>query len=382
MTMLRQPIGQKVEQRAAANPGDGEDDSVSSGSDDDALVLRAPVRPTARRTALAAVVLAVGGLGSGVYFLFAGVALVGVALVAWSAYVVPGWWRAMRRAVRGPEVLRMDSEGVTVCHGSVRGEVSTWSIGWPNVRSLTVHETALHANVQERAGPVTKVLSIDVVDHREVEGPSDHRERLLRWALLIGSTTSRTRLQVLLGMVGPAAARRIAAWLAAHQPGISLEVDVTGAGEAAPQPVPSRVAVLVARPGLRSELVERMRTMGLSPLVVQADDAEALTEQLRTCTAAIAVDTDAGLLSEAAARAGLDRVLLAVTPTSDPAALLSSDRAWTVLNLEEAQPPVDSPFEDGVVADATVALLEDRESLHRVWRVGPDGAPVAAEARA
>jgi hypothetical protein len=324
-------------------------------------------------------VLAVGGVTWGVYSVFAGQVLVGVVVFAWSAYVGPSWWRALRRPAGGPEVLRMDAAGVTVRHVG-RGEAVAWSVGWPQVRSFTVSEVGVPDHFREHLGPATKILTIEVLDHREVEGPSEHRERLLGWALLTGSTTTRTRLQLLLARVDADAVRRVAAWLAEHQPTVGLDIDVTGPGESPRKRVSSRVAVLVSRRALRTELVTRLREMGLRPEEVAADDVDALTGRLRTCTLVAAVDADAVPLSDAAARAGLDRVVLAGTTVADPTLLVRSGSAWTVLDLtqEEARAQPARPLDDEGIADAMVGLLKNRKSVRQVWRIGPDGVPVAA----
>ena len=352
---------------------------MESGNDEHALVLRVPTRHPVRGTAVAALALALGGMAGGIYVLFGGQILVGLVIVAWSAYLVPGWWRALRRPAGGREVLRMDALGVTVRHGRGRGEAVAWSVAWPQVRTLTVREVQVPVQLADHLGPVTKLLTIDVLDHQEVEGPADHRERLLGWALLAGTTTSRARLQIALAEVDQDAVRRIAAWLAENRPAVGLDIDVTGPEASTRQRVPSGVAVLATAKTLRTELEERLRAMGLRTQPADVDDADTLTERLRSCALVVAVDADPELLSDAAARAGVDRVLLAVTGVADPAPLVRSDRAWTVLDLTqgaEAKPAL--AVDDRIIVEGLAGLLANRDSVRQVWLIGPGGVPVAA----
>jgi len=334
---------------------------------------------------LAGTTLAAGSIIGGVYLLVAGYVLPGLVVAAWSVYLARGWWRALRRPAGGREVLRMDADGVTVHHGRGRGEPAAWSVAWPQVRAVTVREVGVPEQLQEHLGEVTKVVTVDVDDHRQVHGPADHRERLLAMALVTGTSTSRTRLQVFLGEAGPDAVRRLATWLAEHRPGVGLDFDVTGPRETARVRVASRVAVLAAGQELRMALAARLRARGLQPEMVDAEDPDALTARLRACTVLVAVDADAALVSAAAGQAGLDRVLLASTGGADTSALTSSDRAWTVLDLSPetaADPQRTRTLDSDTIAEAVLTLLAPRSSVRRAWRVGPDGEPVAVAERA
>jgi hypothetical protein len=357
----------------------GDTGAMSSGRDD-ALVLRAPMPGRVRGTAIAGLTLALGGVGGGLYCIVFGPVLVGLVIAGWSAYISPSWWRTVRQPVEGREVLRMDVDGVTVQHGRGREDAVAWSTEWSQVRGLTVREVAVPEPVQGHLGVLTKTVSIDVLDHRVVDGPTDHRARLLPWALLTGTTTSRMRLQVLLAEVSPDGVGRLTAWLAKHRPEVVLDIDVTAPGAAVRQRVPSVVAVLVSERVQRASLLERLRQAGLQPEVTDAADVDALTEELRACTVLVAVDADPALLSEAAARAGVDRVLLAMTSGGAPATLVSSDRAWTILDasLDDEDPRGPRLIDHEGIAEAVVALLMRKDAVGRVWRIGPEGVPVVA----
>jgi len=166
------------EQRPATILLHGEDDAVKSGRHDDALILRARKGREAphlwRSTAVAALAMTAGGLIWGVVSAVAGQVLLGVVVFAWSAYVAPGWWASLQRPAPGLEMLRLDVAGVTV-HQPRRGNSVAWSVGWPQVRGFRVHEVGVPEPLQDHLGLVTKVLTIEVLDHREVQGPSDHR---------------------------------------------------------------------------------------------------------------------------------------------------------------------------------------------------------------
>lgn len=348
---------------------------------DDALVLRARTRSRGRWTRAAGVAVAVAGLALGLSLVVAGEPLVGLIIVGWCVYVAHSWLGALRRPVHGPEILRMDRDRVTVRHLGGRAGEAAWSVAWPHVQSVTVREVALPAPAQERFGPATKVVTIDVLDHRDVDGPADHRERLFPRALLTGTTTSRARMEAFLADSGPDAVRRLAAWLGEHHPEVGFDIDVTPHRMAAAEPPPGRVGVLATGPDLQDAIVEHLRTRGLRPSLVAADTEELLTDGLRECTALIAVDADPERVEEAAATAGLDRVLLAVSDDVDTSALVRSDRVWTVLTLstgngthQQAGPALDPDD----IAQTAVALLVAKDSVRRTWRPGPDGVPVAA----
>jgi hypothetical protein len=321
-----------------------------------------------------------GGLVWGLVSVLAGQVLVGVVVFAWSAYVVPGWAQALqRRQARMPELLRMDASGVTVHHPG-RHSSAAWSVGWPQVRACSVREVGLPERFWEDLGRATKVLTIEVLDHREVDGPDNHRQRLLGWALLTGSTPSRTRLQLLLARLELDAVGRVAAWLAEHQPAAGLDIEVSAAGKTPSGWVPSRVGILVPDQALADELLERLDDLGLRTVVVADSPVEALAEGLRDCTAVIAVDTDPDVLSEGAGRAGLDRVVWAVIEVADASVLVRPERAWTTLDLAplETESQHAAGPEVGDLAATLVGLLTDRTSLGRQWRLGDDGVPVAA----
>ena len=135
---------------------------------------------------------------------------------------------------------------------------------------------------------------------------------------------------------------------------------------------------------LRAALVKCLREAGVEPELVDAEGVDVLTEDLRASAVLVAVDDDPAQLSEAAARAGVDRVLLVVSRGGDTASLVGSDRAWTVLELasdpalEDEDPQGGRPLDHEGIAEAVVTLLRRRDAVGRAWRLNPDGVPVAA----